>query len=47
MGGFKICGMHVDLHQKCAYRVADAHSRNARVPEAEDVIHYTVRELGL
>ena len=47
MDGFKICGMHVDLHQDGADRVAVAHSRNVRVPEAKDVIHYALRELGL
>ena len=47
MGGLQICGMHVDLDQRCADRVAEAHSRNAGVPEAEDVIHHAVRELGL
>ena len=47
IGGFKICGMHVDLHQDGADRVAVAPSRNVRVPEAKDVIHYALRELGL
>ena len=46
MDGFKICGMHVELHQDGADRVAVAHSRNVRVPEAKDVIHYALRELG-
>ena len=26
MGAIKICGMCVDLHQKCAHRMAEAHS---------------------
>ena len=47
MGGFKICGMHVDLHQMCADRGTKAHSRNAGDPETEDVIHHAQRELGL
>ena len=42
-GGFKICGVHVDLQQDGAYRAAEAHSRNAGVLEARDVIHYVVR----
>ena len=47
MGGVKICGMQMDLHQDGANRVAEAHSKNAGIPEAEDVIHHAVRELGL
>ena len=47
MGGFKIFGMHVDFHQDGAYRVAEAHSRNASTPEAKDVFHYVVRNLGM
>ena len=47
MCGFQICGMHVDLHQRCALRVAEAHSRNAEVAEATDDVHYAMRELGL
>ena len=46
MGGFKICGMHVDLHQMCADRATKANSRNAGVPGVEDVIHYALRELA-
>ena len=46
-GGLNIFDMDVDLHQRCACRVAESHSRNAGVPEADDVIHYAVRELGL
>ena len=45
--GSKICGMHVDVHQDGADRVAEAHSRNAGVPEARDVFHYVVRKLGM
>ena len=47
MGGFKIGNVHVDLYQDGAYRVAEAHSRHAGVLEAEDVLYYAVRELGL
>ena len=47
MGRFTICSMHVDLHQRCAYRVAGAHAKNAGVLLTEDGIHYVVRELGL
>ena len=43
MGGFNICGMNVDLHQGGAYRVAKAHSRNAGVSEAKNVIHHALR----
>ena len=35
MDGFKISGMHVDLHQDGADKVAVAHTRNVRVPAAK------------
>ena len=47
MGGFKNCGLHVDPHQMCADRGTKAHSRNAGVPEAKDVIHHALCEPGL
>ena len=46
MGGFKIRGMHVDPRQKCADS-GGHHFRNTRGPEATDIVHYALRELGL
>ena len=42
--GSKFAACMWDLHLKCAYRVVETHFRNAGVPEADDVIHYAVRE---
>ena len=43
LGGFKICGMHVDLHQMRALRGTRIHAGNAGILEAKDVIRHAER----
>ena len=47
MGGFKICGVHVDLHQRRVDRMAETHSGSGGVLKAAFVVHYAIIVLGL
>ena len=42
MGGFKIRGVHLNLHQRRVDRLAATHYRNGGVPEAAFVVHYAM-----